>query len=218
MPPILHLVCHAQGEHNVNNFHYIRGPMLTDLGKRQCQELRKAFQHHEDISLVLASPLKRTELSHLTCDLGVDRKDVVINAPKLIAEGAPAYNLDKLDLSMVGENWNSKAGIYAPTLNAVRRRAASLRSWLWQRPEKCIVLVTHGGFLHYLTEDWTGYDRSRGTGYMNCETRQYEFSSGSTQDDAHLVEVGISRERVDRPAGLDAHVIHEIDEIERVSE
>ena len=51
-------------------------------------------------------------------------------------------------------------GIYAPTLPAVRRRAAELRSWLWNRPEEHIALVTHGGFLHYLMEDWTTYDKA----------------------------------------------------------
>lgn len=52
---------------------------------------------------------------------------------------------------------------------------------------------------------------------MNCEYRQYEFSKDSTQDDVHLVEVGVCREKVDRPAGLDAHVIHEIEEVEKAS-
>lgn len=52
---------------------------------------------------------------------------------------------------------------------------------------------------------------------MNCECRQYEFSKDSTQDDAHLVEIGPPREKLGRPAGLDAHVIHEIEEVEKVS-
>lgn len=45
----------------------------------------------------------------------------------------------------------------------MRRRAAALRSWLWQRSEERIVLVSHGAFLHYLTEDWTGYVKAHGT-------------------------------------------------------
>lgn len=52
---------------------------------------------------------------------------------------------------------------------------------------------------------------------MNCECRQYEFSKDSTQDDAHLVEIGPPREKLGRPAGLDAHVIHEIEEVEKAS-
>lgn len=52
---------------------------------------------------------------------------------------------------------------------------------------------------------------------MNCECRQYEFSKDSTQNNAHLVEIGGTREKIDRPVGLDAHVIHEIEEVEKAS-
>lgn len=150
MPPVLYLVRHGQGEHNVNvspppytdhhqltlsqNSHHIRDPLLTEHGKKQCQDLRDLFQHHEDISLVLASPLKRAiqtaahafspvletrqvpfvlvplaqEISHLTCDLGADRECLVRDAPRLIAQGAPSYNVDDLDMTLVDEDWNSK--------------------------------------------------------------------------------------------------------------
>lgn len=114
--------------------HHLQDPLLTEHGRKQCQDLRDAFQHHDDISLVLASPLKRAiqtashsfspvleknqtqfllvpmaqEISHLTCDLGVDRENVLNDAPGLAVEGAPAFNVDNLDLGLVGEDWNSK--------------------------------------------------------------------------------------------------------------
>lgn len=44
----------------------------------------------------------------------------------------------------------------------MKRRAAAMRDWIYNRPEKHIALVTHGGFLHYLTEDWTGYVKGKG--------------------------------------------------------
>lgn len=56
-----------------------------------------------------------------------------------------------------------------------------------------------------------------GTGYMDCEYRQYKFSDCSTVEDAHLVDIGVCWEKVDRPAGLDAHVIHETEEVEKTS-
>jgi len=56
----------------------------------------------------------------------------------------------------------SQAGEYEASLEAVQKRAAALRVWLWKRPEEHIVLVTHGAFLHYLTEDWTGMFPPRG--------------------------------------------------------
>lgn len=46
------------------------------------------------------------------------------------------------------------SGRYAPTNKALKERARAARRWLKARPEKEIVMVTHGGFLHYFTEDW----------------------------------------------------------------
>ena len=45
-------------------------------------------------------------------------------------------------------------GRYAPTNKDIKDRARTARRWLKARPEKAIVVVTHGGFLHYFTEDW----------------------------------------------------------------
>jgi broad specificity phosphatase PhoE len=55
-----------------------------------------------------------------------------------------------------------KEGTHEDSLQAVEARAVELRKWLWKRPESNIVLVSHGAFLHYLTEDWDGFDPMRG--------------------------------------------------------
>jgi hypothetical protein len=49
-----------------------------------------------------------------------------------------------------------------------------------------------------------------GTGWKNCEWRKFEFTADSNEGDAHLKEVGNTRSKEDRPAGLDAHLIKEI--------
>ena len=67
-----------------------------------------------------------------------------------------------IDLSRVKEGWNSKTGKWAPTAGAIGNRAKEARQWLKARPEKEIVLVTHGGFLHYFTEDWTDFNKIMG--------------------------------------------------------
>ncbi|KAK3402010.1 histidine phosphatase superfamily [Sordaria brevicollis] len=41
--------------------------------------------------------------------------------------------------------------------------------------EKHIVVVTHGGFLHFLTQDFDGMDLNKGTGWENTEWRSYEL-------------------------------------------
>lgn len=54
------------------------------------------------------------------------------------------------------------SGPYAPTNLALKERARAARRWLKARPEKEIVMVTHGGFLHYFTEDWEDSSQYQG--------------------------------------------------------
>ena len=67
-----------------------------------------------------------------------------------------------VDFGLVKEGWNSKVGKWAPDADSLRARAKEVRQWLKARPEKEIVLVTHGGILHFLNEDWADYDKIRG--------------------------------------------------------
>ncbi|KAL2822255.1 histidine phosphatase superfamily [Aspergillus cavernicola] len=217
--------------------HHLRNPLLTETGKAQCQELQEKFPFLRDVEVILASPLRRTiqtaafvfapelkerqipvvlvpnaqEISRLTCDLGYDADVTKAEAPSLIGDAAPSWNSTNLDMTLVD-------GDLHPHLECVKRRAAEMRNWIYNRSEKHIALVTHGGFLHYFTEDWTGCEKAQGTGYLNCEYRKLEFTEDSTGKEAHLRESGSMLEKQSRPAGLDAHVIHEIEEVERASE
>jgi hypothetical protein len=49
-------------------------------------------------------------------------------------------------------------------------------------------LTTHGAFLHFITEDWSIENPMNSTAWLNCEHRVFEFTEGSTPEDAHLVE------------------------------
>lgn len=212
MPPTLHLVRHAQGFHNISVAnHSIHDPLLTPEGIEQCRTLAKEFPYKADIDLVVASPLKRTlytalysfpepiekkklkiialpelqETSDLPCDTGSNPEDIIQEF-----RGKP---LDPSALSSPeGKRWNSKKGRWAPHADAIVARAADARKWLLARPEKEIVVVTHGGFLHYFTEDWTGMDRFAGTGWSNTEYRSYTFKSAT---EPTLIETPESRER-----------------------
>ena len=99
-----------------------------------------------------------------------------------------------VDLDHVREGWNGKVGVWAAEVEAIQERARVVRRWLWERKEEgVVVLVTHGGFLHYLTEDWEGFDPVRGTAWENCEWRTYEISK--RDGEVALVETGESRAR-----------------------
>ncbi|KAK5123482.1 hypothetical protein LTR85_002520 [Meristemomyces frigidus] len=210
MAPTIHCVRHAQGYHNLSVAnHTIHDPLLTPYGEEQCRDLAKQFPYHSAVDCVVASPIKRTmytallgfgkdieskglkvialpelqETSDLPCDTGSSPAEL---AKEL--EGKP------VDLSLVQQGWNNKRSRWAPTASAIEKRAKDARQWLLARPEKDIVVVTHGGFLHYFTEDWTGSDRFQGTGWANTEFRSYTFSS-QDQSEAHLIETPESRKR-----------------------
>ena len=210
MAPTLHLVRHAQGYHNLSIAnHHMHDPLLTSLGEEQCAHLAANFPYHEKVDLVVASPIKRTiytallgfgdvlqkrglkvialpelqETSDMPCDTGSTPEELV----KEFA-GKP------VDLQFVKEGWNCKRGKWAPTPTAIDKRAWDARLWLKARPEKHIVVVTHGGFVHHFTEDWSGSNKFAGTGWANTEYRSYNFSSNEPEE-AHIVETQESRRR-----------------------
>jgi broad specificity phosphatase PhoE len=160
MAPIIHCVRHAQGFHNLSiASHAIRDPLLTPFGQQQCEELQHNFPHHENVELIVASPLRRTlytallsfeddiknknitvvalpdtqETSDLPCDTGVPVQDLAHEF-----EGQP------VDLSLLDETWGQKQSRWAPTAKAIEARAKAARQWLMARGEKEVVLVTHG--------------------------------------------------------------------------
>ncbi|RMZ82047.1 hypothetical protein DV737_g2146, partial [Chaetothyriales sp. CBS 132003] len=117
-----------------------------------------------------------------------------------------------VDLSLLSEDWNVKAlsGRYSPHSDAVAARAKTTRQLLRRKarelvaagqPDGEIVVVTHGGFLHYLTNDWENAVAQNGTGWANCETRSYTFTNlggsgdGDDEDEAMLVETVSSRQK-----------------------
>ncbi len=161
-----------------------RDPALTPHGKSQCKDLAAAFPFHSRINQVFASPLQRTietaylsfkpalqsehclpeilalpdaqETSEYPCDCGSDPK---VLRQLCNSEGWP------VDLSLIQDGWNNKSwdGRWSPTARRIKERARDARKTIRQAlaelqkkgiesPE--VILVTHGGCLHYFTDDW----------------------------------------------------------------
>jgi broad specificity phosphatase PhoE len=183
MAPVIHLVRHAQGYHNLNAENlWIRDPDLTDLGKQQCEELCKNFPYHDQITHLVASPIRRTiytcklsfgpavkagkkiivlpdaqEVSLNPCDVGSDREKLRQEFGELV------------DFHLVTSDWNKKTpdSKYYPDPQKLEARSRSVRLWLRDLVKKTgtdsqVVLVTHGGILHFITEDWSGITPGRG--------------------------------------------------------
>ena len=54
-------------------------------------------------------------------------------------------------------------------------------------------------------------DTNTGTAYLNCEVRQFKFTSGSSPDDAHIEETPESQKtRGARECEKDANIIEEV--------
>jgi broad specificity phosphatase PhoE len=109
-------------------------PGLTASGEEQGKDLCTSFPHHEKISLILASPLKRTvqtaahtfgpilrecqvalmlvpaeqEIGAFECDTGQEADALRTQAPEWIREAVPGYGMQQLNLDLIQEGWNRK--------------------------------------------------------------------------------------------------------------
>ena len=184
MPPTIHFIRHAQGYHNLSAAnHVMHDPLLTPFGTQQCATLAKAFPHTSSIDLLVASPLKRTIYTALLSF--PSRTDLTLIALPEVQEtsdfpcdtGSPVTELKKEFKGMEDKGWKfdwrecEKAGDYcdkkagtrwAPQKEKVEERCRVAREWLSRRKEKDVVVVTHGGVLHYLTEDWADFVETQG--------------------------------------------------------
>ncbi|KAF2098278.1 phosphoglycerate mutase family protein [Rhizodiscina lignyota] len=236
--PTLHLVRHAQGFHNLTvENHHMPDPLLTEYGKEQCRILHDSFPDVDSIDLIVASPLKRTVYTALISfrDI-IARKNLTVIALPEAQETSDmpcdtGSHIDELEKEFQGQpvdfglvaarpDWNSKKGDWAPWADPMTVRARKARQWLRERKEKNIVMVTHGGFLHYFTEDFDGYDTFNGekfqqklesesdvderiliwmseypgTGWANTEYRAYTYDLKSGSN-ASILETSESRRR-----------------------
>ncbi|KAG9662669.1 phosphoglycerate mutase family protein, partial [Aureobasidium melanogenum] len=232
MPPkTLYFVRHAQGEHNAQHDDSIPDAVLTPHGKSQCHDLNVSFAHHDSVALIVSSPLRRAlqtavhafapalqrdgvkivlqpmaqEMNAYACDIGTDRPE--------LERQVKAGDLWDTDMDVPSDKIDFNAeGKWAPDKATVQKRAAKLRSWLFGRKEETVVVVSHGGFLHALTEDWTGFNASLGTGWQNCEIREFVFTKKSTQSSAHVVEKATL---APEPNGgeKEPHVVKEVEDV-----
>ncbi|KAI1341493.1 histidine phosphatase superfamily [Xylariaceae sp. FL0016] len=196
MAPVIILIRHAQALHNVDDNWEIFDPKLTAQGIEQCKimaaGLEPQFPFTKDECKIVVSPLTRT------------LETVHHGLPWLVNQGVPVQvraewqettdnpcdigdELSKIqndwpgfDFSQMDPAWPQKTGLYGPKEEDIQKRAAVCRTWLAEQPEKCIVVVTHSGFLRRLVT---------GPKYLNVEFRTYVMVDRGAAGGLELTEL-----------------------------
>ncbi|RFU79473.1 phosphoglycerate mutase family [Trichoderma arundinaceum] len=208
MAPTIHLVRHAQGYHNLSaENEKLPDPDLTPLGVQQCADLRAAFPHHDRLRGLVASGMRRTLYTciqsfgrdELYPVIALDTLQEVSDAPSDTGSSADKLAAefgDKVDLSRIREGWNFKGegSYFEPALDKLATRAREARATLREisaglGDDAHLAVVSHGAFLHFLTEEWHGITSTYPTSWKNCEYRTFQFVDPTGQDpDAELRE------------------------------
>ncbi|KAK5125374.1 hypothetical protein LTR85_000483 [Meristemomyces frigidus] len=153
---------------------------------------------------ILALP-DAQETSSDPCDVGTDLPYL----SNFLASQEPPWPVD-LALLATHTTWNRKLfhSRFSPHSDAIKARARSTRRFLRERIVELmakegrddveVVLVSHGGFLHYFSNDWEDAASRPGTGFANCEVRSYQFDISLKDEfdhdhDATVVETAGSR-------------------------
>ncbi|KAI4865551.1 phosphoglycerate mutase-like protein [Hypoxylon rubiginosum] len=194
MSPVVILIRHGEALHNIVHDWELPDPRLTEKGIEQSKalaaELEADFPFAQDECLIVVSPLRRTletfqyglqwlrdrgvpvdvraewqETTNNPCDIGEDSSILQDEWPDL-------------DFSSLDPVYPQKTGLYEASEAAYRKRASFARRWLFKRPEKCIIVVTHSGFLKRTVQ---------GPKYKNVEYRTYELFEDS--EDVHFKEI-----------------------------
>lgn len=212
MAPVITLVRHAQGFHNLHReYQTIIDPTLTDLGKQQCLTVCNQFSQHDKVSHILVSPLFRTiETGYLCFKPAVDRGVKITAMPEVTANAAEGCNvghapheiiawaketfgsdvLDEQSFRWLVPYWYEKSeGLYEHNETKLKMRASVARQII-QRVAKTagddahIVVVSHWEFLPYLI----GGDNP-GPSWNNAEWRSYAIEARADGETA-LVRIG----------------------------
>lgn len=196
MAPVITLVRHAQGFHNLyRDYQSIIDPTLTDLGKNQCLTVRDQYPHHDKVSDILVSPLFRTIETGFHCfKPAIDRGIKITAMPQVTANDPDGCNrghtaeeiiewakstfggdfLDEKTFRALPPYWHEKTeGLYESNDSKLKLRATVARDIIQKMARKAgddahIVVVSHWEFLPYLVEE----DKSA-PAWKNAEWRSY---------------------------------------------
>ncbi|KAI1150608.1 histidine phosphatase superfamily [Nemania diffusa] len=207
MGPIIDIVRVAQGRNDPEG-HGIPDPGLTSAGEKQCTDLRGNYPYMPQVKLIVSSPLRRalnTASKSFSPQIGseVGQTQIIIlpelqeTSARPSDTGSPLSILQseygsRIDTSKLkSEEWYLKGPSteFFPILAKVDKRASVARRFLRRRARKLkegdrIIVVTHGAFAHFLTQNFAGLNVGRGSGvWLNAGFRSFEFVDLKGHDD-----------------------------------
>lgn len=167
MAPILHCIRHGEGYHNLSQEkRQIHDPSLTEKGEEQCRASCKAFPYHDNIELIIVSPLRRTiQTALLVLEPEFKRGMVALAMPDAqevsadpCGRGSDPDTLEaeypkRVDFRHVKDSWNTKEGRWEVKNETLEKRTRELRQFIRARPEKEIALVCHGEIMYHFEEN-----------------------------------------------------------------
>ncbi|KAI0900410.1 phosphoglycerate mutase-like protein [Annulohypoxylon nitens] len=223
MAPTIDIIRHGEAHHNIIGC-TIPDPCLTHRGVRQClslQERYKEIDSGESITHIVSSPLRRTiETSAFIAELAKEGMRIILNPQLQEVNATPSstgtavsklveqYSNPDLDTAGLDEEWYKKGPDtpFAPDVEKLETRALRARCFLLAivrdltdrgKENARVVVVTHGEFAHWLTNDFVGTGYSRNSGWRNGEVRSYQFEKLDPVegDEIPLIETRDSLER-----------------------
>ncbi|KAI0534301.1 histidine phosphatase superfamily [Xylaria digitata] len=220
MSPLIDVIRHAESTHNATGNVYERDPNLTIRGESQAFRLGRSYAYMGHISHVVSSPMRRAVRTAIVAfeDVLLAGKRVIL-LPNLQETGARPSDMGQppsaletafrpyIDSSLLDRDWcyKGQGSKYIPDVALIEERAREARVFLrdlaQSGPENAhIVVVSHGGFLHFLTEDFSGLSERYFTTYGNTTMRSYRFADLYGRDpDAKMVETSWSCQRSGLP-------------------
>ncbi|KAI1341910.1 phosphoglycerate mutase-like protein [Xylariaceae sp. FL0016] len=217
MAPTIDVIRHAESYHNVDPAHRnTRDPNLTPHGREQCRALAQTYPHMRHVSHLVASPLNRcvsTAVIAFGDAVSAGKQAILLpelqetgNMPTDTGSDREAIQFmygSQVDVSELDSNWSYRGpgSFYTPDLALVEERARQARLFIRNlarqaRDDAHIVVVSHGGFLHFLTQDFAGIGGRYFTSYGNLTMRSFHFDDLHGQDSvAAMSETPSSQEK-----------------------
>lgn len=233
MSPIIHLVRHGEGCHNVAKDWSIRDPDLTKKGVAQCDALNDSTADLQSrITHLVSSPSYRCVWTTLRSFSAVANRplEIIINPDVMeVADDPCNIPLDKESLEDKADEWidtkllersdcvdRGPTSPYRKDWDCVMKRAAKARVWLRETARQHvqengkaaeIVVVSHADFLYFMTQESPRpYKPPTSLRWDNCEINSFRFVAPLGKDkNAYLQLINIDQKVEVNTSGLSGY-------------